>query len=187
MFKKIFKCTMNILVWKRVYIFVQWIVYNEDYCYSHLEGGSRWCGVGKVVLQWGHAPSDTKVSISWSNQAIACSMFVFFTEHQCRSNINKYDCGILSIGHEFINKMWFPGWQLCTYSTGILENLLQQGLYKKDIYARSSCLVLAPSCSIIKLDLMFLGVCKISTHLYSIEATQIFMKNCQCFVKSAYL
>lgn len=111
----------------------------------------------------------------------------FFHRAQCRSNINKYDCGILSIGHEFINKMWFPGWQLCTYSTGILENLLQQGLYKKDRYARSSCLVLAPSCSIIKLDLMFLGVCKISTHLYSIEATQIFMKNCQCFVKSAYL
>lgn len=73
--------------------------------YSHLEGGSRWCGVGQVVLQWGHAPSDTKVSISWSNlHGIACSVLFFSAMHQCRGSIYDHEYNTLSIGHEFITQ-----------------------------------------------------------------------------------
>lgn len=73
--------------------------------YSHLEGGSRWCGVGQVVLQWGHAPSDTKVSISWSNlHGIACSVLFFSAMDQCRSSIYDNEYNTLSIGHEFITQ-----------------------------------------------------------------------------------
>lgn len=73
--------------------------------YSHLEGGSRWCGVGQVVLQRGHAPSDTKVSISWSNlHCIACSVLFFSAMHQCRGSIYDHEYNTLSIGHEFITQ-----------------------------------------------------------------------------------
>lgn len=73
--------------------------------YSHLAGGSRWCGVGQVVLQRGHAPSDTKVSISWSNlHGIACSVLFFSAMHQCRGSIYDHEYNTLNIGHEFITQ-----------------------------------------------------------------------------------
>lgn len=111
--------------------------------------------------------------------------FFFSAMHLCRGNINEYDCGILSVGHEFINKMWFPGWQLCTYSSGILENLLWQALNK--ILCKIKLFGIGSQPLNGKNKFNFMCICRISTHLYSIKTTQFFMKNCQCFVTSAYL